>query len=72
MENDKSISINRFGKNLREQRVRRCLTRESFAELIGVSTRMVYDYESGVKHPSLPTLLAIREVLNCPLDTLFG
>ncbi len=59
-----------FGRNLRRIRLEKGLTYESFAEMVDVSTRLVYDYEDGFKTPRLETICRIAVALGVSLDDL--
>lgn len=56
--------------NIYKYRDKMNLTHEELADMIGVSVRIIYDYESGKKTPSLITLFNLAKVLNTTLDSL--
>lgn len=56
--------------NIYKFRSNRGVTHEQLAEKIGVSVRIIYDYESGKKTPSLITLFELSKALNVSLDEL--
>lgn len=56
--------------NIYKYRTKLGLTHEELAELIYVSVRIIYDYESGKKTPSLITLFELSKALNVSLDEL--
>ena len=64
-------SLKNFGYNLWKLRTDKGLTHEDLSDLIGTSTRIIYDYESGKKHPSTETVLVIAEKLDVSLDSMF-
>lgn len=69
-ENGNTLSIANFGPNLYELRLERELTHEQLAELLGVSTRIVYDWESGKKRPGFQRAVDIANVLEASLDSI--
>ena len=64
------FDLARFPENLRKVRLEKGMTYEEFAEAVGVSPRIVYDYESGLKRPRLETLVAIANALETSVDGL--
>ena len=65
------LDISNLALNLNKLRNEAGYTVEDFAWEIGVSSRVVYDYESGKKKPSLETAVKIAIVLNITMDCLF-
>lgn len=61
-----------IGSRIREQREYLGLSREAFAEKIGVTSKFCSDIELGLKGMSLPTLCKISKVLHLSIDLLFG
>ena len=62
-----------IGSRIREQREYLGLSREAFAEKIGVTPKFCSDIELGLKGMSLPTLCKISKVLHLSTDfLLFG
>ena len=53
-----------IGSRIREQREYLGLSREAFAEKIGVTPKFCSDIELGLKGMSLPTLCKISKVLH--------
>lgn len=60
-----------LGSNIFRLRSERSWTREYFAELIGVSSRMVYDWESGLSTPKMERLFKIASAFGETLDSMF-
>ena len=69
-EKQNTLDTRNFGPNLRKARLEKGITYEAFAEMVGVSTRLVYDYEDGFKTPRLETICRIAMVLEVSLDSL--
>lgn len=65
------LDISNLALNLYKFRKEAGFTIENLAWEIGVSSRVVYDYESGKKKPSLETAVKIATVLNITMDCLF-
>lgn len=61
-------SIDALGNRIRNERNKRNLTIEEFAELIQVSSSYLGLIERGERHVSLNTLIQISESLNIPID----
>jgi len=60
-----------LSENIFRFRREKGLTREVFAELTGVSSRMVYDWENGISYPNIKRLVTIAMVLGVTLDSMF-
>ena len=56
-----------YMKSLRQQKG---LSVQELAELCGVSSNMIWNYESGRREPPLAVLCKIADVLDVSLDTL--
>ena len=65
-----TLDIINFGPNIKKFRLLRNLTREEFADRIGVSSRIISDYEEGFKTPKLETAIKISYVLQVSLDDI--
>ena len=59
-----------FGRNLRKALAEQGITYEAFAELMNVSTRVVYDWTGGIKSPRLDKICIMCNILNITLDSL--
>jgi len=68
--NVNTLNIANFGPNLKRFRLERELTHERFAELLGVSSRVVYDWEDGFKYPRFQRAVEIANVLKVSLDSI--
>ena len=64
------LDINNFGENLRRIRNEKGFTIEGFAAEIDKSTRLIYDYENGLKFPKLETIIIIAIVLGVTVDSM--
>lgn len=54
------------------ERCRRKLSREDFAEMLGVLPHTVWRWESGERNPSLDMLRKISTILEKPIDYLIN
>jgi len=57
---------------LRKRRDKTGLTQRAIAEKIGVTSQMIYLYESGKIKPSVGTARKLCEVYCCTLDEIYG
>ena len=57
-----------MGKRIEDLREERGITRERLAEISGISTKFLYEVESGKKGLSATTLLKIANALSCSCD----
>lgn len=68
--NTNLLDIINFGPNLKKYRLENDLTHEKFANLLGVSSRVVYDWEDGLKYPKFQRAVEIANVLKVSLDNI--
>ena len=61
---DKLSLLKRFGKNVKIERIRKDLTQEQLAELMGVSQHYVACIEIGKQNMSLAKVLELSNFLN--------
>lgn len=66
------MSINKFGERLKSIRNKYSLNQSQLAEILGVSTRAVQNYEAGAREPSFKILIFIANYFFVSLDYLFG
>ncbi len=60
-----------IGKRIKEERLKKGLTQENLAELVGVSNNFISYIETGKKKASLNTIAKIADVLEVTLSDLF-
>jgi transcriptional regulator with XRE-family HTH domain len=65
-------NINNFGLNLYKVRTAFKITVDHLAEQLDVSTRIVYEWESGKKTPTFPRALQIAAFLGVTIDSLLS
>ena len=62
-----------IGARIKKQRILNGYSRESLAEIVGITPRICYDLELGLKNMSLHTLKELSIALNVSADyLLFG
>lgn len=59
-----------FGKRLRSVRMKRKMTQQGLADLVGLALRSYQCYEQGVREPSLDMLVKLADALEVPTDYL--
>lgn len=65
---DKRLDFKEIGSRIRIQREKVGLSRERFAEIVGLSTYYIGQIERGDRNMSLDTLYKISETLNISMD----
>ena len=60
-----------FGLKLYEARTAKGMTQSELAEILEVSDRIIYDYESGKKIPGPAKLVIIALTLQVSLDSIY-
>ena len=71
--NDKqqnTLNINNFGLNLYRIRNAHKITVERFAEMLDVSSRIIYDWEAGKKFSTFERAINIANILGVTLDSI--
>ena len=64
------MTIVKIGRSLKEQRIRRFMTQEQFAKLIGISSRQLVRIERNDVDPRFSTITKIAERLGVEPDDL--
>jgi transcriptional regulator with XRE-family HTH domain len=64
------IDNDAIGKRIREEREKLGLSREEFAEIIGLSDYYIGQLERGERQMSMPTLIKVANCLHVSLDYL--
>lgn len=57
------MSVVKIGRSLKDQRIRRFMTQEDFANLIGISPRQLVRIERNEVHPRFSTITKIAKAL---------
>lgn len=61
-----------FNKRLRSMRMKRGLTQQRFADILGIALRSYQCYETGTRTPCYDLLIQIANTLDVSLDYLLG
>ena len=67
---DKISLLKRFGKNVKIERIKKDLTQEQLAELMGVSQHYVACIEIGKQNMSLGKILELSTILKVDISCL--
>ena len=67
---DKREILKNFGKNVKIERIKKDLTQEQFAEILGVSTNYVACVENGRQNMSLGKILELSHALLIDINKL--
>ncbi len=67
---NKETLLKKFGKNVKIERVKKDLTQEQLAEIMGVSQNYVASIERGKENMSLGKILELSKSLNVDIETL--
>ena len=67
---DKKILLKKFGKNVKIERIKKDLTQEQFAEIMGVSQNYIANIECGKANMSLAKVLELANFLNIEIEKL--
>ena len=67
---DKRELLKNFGKNVKIERIKKDLTQEQFAEILGVSTNYVACVENGRQNMSLGKILELSHALLIEINKL--
>lgn len=67
---EKKELLKNFGKNVKIERIKKDLTQEQFAEILGVSTNYVAYIENGRQNMSLGKILELSQALNINIEKL--
>ena len=68
---DKKQNLLKFGKRLKEIRLKKKLTQAELAEKIELSTNFVGMVERGLRNTSIEKLFSIAKALNITLEEFF-
>lgn len=59
-----------LGERIRSLRIKNNLSQEQLADKLCVSSRIIYDYENGLKRPGLDTIIELAKLFNVLVDDL--
>ena len=67
---NKEILLKKFGKNVKIERVKKDLTQEQLAEVMGVSQNYVASIDGGKENMSLGKILELSKALEIDIEDL--
>ncbi len=67
---DKETLLKKFGKNVKIERVKKDLTQEQLAEVMGVSQNYIASIEGGKENMSLGKILELSKALDIDIEAL--
>lgn len=59
-----------LGQNIKQLRLEKNITQKELASLIGVSQRLISNYENGSATPTVENLIKIADIFKVSLDFL--
>lgn len=65
-----SIESYKLGNAIRAARIKKCYTQEQLAELLNITPAHLKHMEGGRRHPSVPLLFQMMELLDFSVDAL--
>jgi transcriptional regulator with XRE-family HTH domain len=69
---DKKELLKKFGKNVKIERIKKDLTQEQFAEILGVSANYIAYIENGRQNMSLGKILELANTFNIDIRKLLN
>ncbi|MBE7709996.1 MAG: helix-turn-helix transcriptional regulator [Cyanobacteria bacterium SIG32] len=69
---NKEMLLKQFGKNVKIERIRKDLTQEQLAEIMGVSQNFVSNIESGKQNMSLAKVLELSKSIGTDIKNLLN
>ena len=67
---NKELLLKKFGKNVKIERIKKDLTQEQLAEIMGVSQNFVSNIENGKQNMSLAKVLELSKHIGTDLENL--
>ncbi len=64
--------IKDLAERLQKQRKERNLSQKRVAEMTGLSTTLISNFERGERTPSLESIISLANVYHCSIDYLLG
>lgn len=69
---DKNSLLKKFGKNVKIERIKKDLTQEQLAEIMGVSQNYIANIECGKANMSLGKILELSNYMNVNINQLLS
>jgi len=67
---DREIILKKFGKNVKIERIKKNLSQDDFAEILGVSPNYITRIETGRQNMSLAKIAELATALNVEMEDL--
>lgn len=67
---NREMLLKKFGKNVKIERIKKDLTQEQLAEIMGVSQNFVSNIESGKENMSLAKILELSQYIGTDITCL--
>ncbi len=64
--------MNTFCENLKQARIKKCLTQKQLADKLGINKQAICNYEKGRRYPEFDLLCSIADILETSVDYLLG
>lgn len=61
-----------FGKRLKTLRIKKKLTQQQLADLLGITKSVISAYENGLRYPAYDVLIKIARIFKVSTDFLLG
>lgn len=61
-----------FGKRLKTLRIKKKLTQQQLADLLGLTKSVISAYENGLRYPAYDVLIKISRIFKVSTDFLLG
>lgn len=69
---NKEMLLKKFGKNVKIERIKKDLTQEQLAEIMGVSQNYISNVESGKQNMSLAKVLDLSKYIGTDIEKLLN
>lgn len=66
------VRLVNFGKRLKTLRIKKKLTQQQLADLLGLTKSVISAYENGLRYPAYDVLIKIARIFKVSTDFLLG
>lgn len=66
------VRLVNFGKRLKTLRIKKKLTQQQLADLLGLTKSVISAYENGLRYPAYDVLIKISRIFKVSTDFLLG
>lgn len=67
-----SVRLVNFGNRLKTLRIKKKLTQQQLADLLGLTKSVISAYENGLRYPAYDVLIKIARIFKVSTDFLLG